>query len=175
MEATIRSPSVWSGRRSGYGVALAPSASTLRTTNWWATHDRATAAGQRQTHLDHLPAGKVPGLILSRDGCRQQADAIGPATTALVEQLLGHRPEDRLRSAGRILWLADTYGPVRLEQACARAQHFGEAEYPTVKRILAAGLETESIPPTNGPPELPRYTFVRQASEFVTSLLGGAR
>jgi len=140
-----------------------------------ATHDRATDPGQRQTQLDHLPAGKVPGLILSRESCRQQAVAIGPATTVLVEQLLAHRPEDRLRSAGRILRLAATYGPVRLEQACARAQHFGEAEYPTVKRILAAGLETAPISTTDMPPERPRYTFVRQASEFVTSLLGGVR
>ena len=106
-----------------------------------ATHDRAREPGQRQTQLDHLPSGKVAGITLSREGCRQQAAAIGPATTALVEQLLAHRPEDRLRSAGRILRLAAVYSPDRLEQACARAQHFGEADYPTVKRILVAGLE----------------------------------
>jgi transposase len=140
-----------------------------------ATHDRAREPGQRQTQLDHLPSGKVAGITLSREGCRQQAVAIGPATTTLVEQLLAHRPEDRLRSAGRILRLAATYSSDRLEQACARAQHFGEADYPTVKRILAAGLEAEPVPITEVPLELPRYTFVRQASEFVTSLFGGVR
>lgn len=140
-----------------------------------ATHDRAREPGQRQTQLDHLPAGKVAGLTRSRESCRQHAATIGPATSTLVEQLLAHRPEDRLRSAGRILHLAVDYSPDRLEQACVRAQHFGEADYPTVKRILAAGLEAEPMPPTDGSPELPRYTFVRQASEFVASLLGGVR
>ena len=140
-----------------------------------ATHDRAREPGQRQTQLDHLPAGKVVGITLSRESCRQQAVAVGPATTELVEQLLAHRPEDRLRSAGRILRLAAVYGPDRLEQACSRAQHFGEAEYPTIKRILAAGLEAEPVTTTELPPDLPRYPFVRQASEFVTSLLGGVR
>jgi transposase len=140
-----------------------------------ATHDQAREPGQRQTQLDHLPSGKVVGITLSRDGCRQQAAAVGPATTALVEQLLAHRPEDRLRSAGRILRLAAAYSPARLEQACARAQHFGEADYPTVKRILTAGLEAAPVATTEVSPVMPRYTFVRQASEFVTSLLGGVR
>ena len=140
-----------------------------------ATHDRATAPGQRQTQLDHLPPGKVPGLILTRESCRQQADAVGPATTALVEHLLEHRPEDRLRSVGRLLRLAAAYGPERLEQAGARAQHFGEADYPTVKRILAARLEAGPALTAPTQPVVTRYTFVRQASEFVTSLLGGAR
>jgi len=140
-----------------------------------APHDRATEPGQRQTLFDHLPSGKVAGLTLSRDSCRQQAAAIGPATTMVVEQLLAHRPEDRLRSAGRILRLAAVSGPERLEQACGRAQHFGEADYPTVKRILAVGLEAEPVSLPDVPPVVPRYTFVRQASEFVTSLLGGVR
>ena len=74
-----------------------------------ATHDRASAPGVRQTLLDHLPSGKVVGITLSRDGCRQQAVAIGPATTALVEQLLAHRPEDRLAApVGSCAWRPTT-------------------------------------------------------------------
>ena len=140
-----------------------------------ATHDRASAPGARQTLLDHLPPDKVAGVVLSRERCQLQADAIGPATSSLVQHLLAHRPEDRLRSAARLLHLAPTYGPDRLEQACVRAQYFGEAEYPTVKRILAAGLEAAPVATTAVSPEVPRYTFVRQASEFVTSLFGGVR
>ena len=118
-----------------------------------ATHDPPTVPGKRQTPLNHPPPGKVSGIILSRDGCRQQSAAIGPATTVLVEQLLVLRPEDRLRSAGRVLLLAASYSPERLEQACARAQHFGEADYPIVNRIPAGGSRRHrSPPPTCGRP-----------------------
>ena len=139
-----------------------------------ATHDRAHEPGQRQTLLDHLPPDKVAGVVLSRERCQLQADAIGPATSSLVQHLLAHRPEDRLRSAARLLHLAPTYGPERLERACARAQHFGEVDYPTVKRILAAGLDAAPLAAST-PLLAPRYTFVRQAGEFVASLLGGGR
>ncbi|MBF6592588.1 MAG: IS21 family transposase, partial [Ktedonobacterales bacterium] len=67
-----------------------------------ATHDRASAPGERMTHLVHLPPEKVIGLTLTCESCRAQAAAIGPATAALVAALLDHRPEDRLRSAGRL-------------------------------------------------------------------------
>jgi transposase len=159
-----------------------------------ATHDRAQIAGDRVTHLAHLPPEKVPGLLLTRERCREQAVAIGSATAALVEQLLAHRPEDRLRTAGRLVRLAEQTTPARLEQACARAWAFGAADYPTVKRILLAGLERAdhpaflappvvghpplSVPPAiaaPSPPPPPRtYTFMRQASEFVAHLLSAA-
>jgi transposase len=142
-----------------------------------ATHDRASAPGERMTHLAHLPPEKVVGLTLTREACRTQAAAIGPATAALVDMLLDHRPEDRLRSAGRLLRLATQTSPARLEHACARALAFGATDFPSVKRILAAGLEQrEQREPPEPRPRAPTprpYTFMRQASEFVLSLLAG--
>jgi len=76
------------------------------------THSRAEPGAWR-TVLDHLPPEKVPGLVISREACGQQAHRIGQATAELVGQLLDHRPEDRLRSAGRVLALAATVGPER--------------------------------------------------------------
>jgi transposase len=153
-----------------------------------ATHDRARAPGERLTHLAHLPPEKVAGLTISRESCQAQAAVIGPATAALVDTLLAHRPEDRLRSAGRLLRLASRTSPAQLEQACARAQAFGAADYSTVKRILAADQEFQVLGDATGetgvaPPALvgaastaPRasrpYIFMRQASEFVASLFG---
>ena len=141
-----------------------------------ATHDRARTPGERLTHLAHLPPEKVVGLTLTRAHCREQAAAIGPATAALVEQLLDHRPEDRLRAAGRLLRLGQQATPARLEHACARAQAFGVADYPTVKRILQAGLESPPLPALAPPVVVPMparaYTFMRQASEFTASLFG---
>ena len=140
-----------------------------------ATHDRATSPGQRQTHLAHLPSEKVAGLVLSRDGVLLQAHAIGPSTVAVVQSLLDHRPEDRLRSAHRLVRLAHTYGSVRLERACCRAQHFGEPTYPAVKRILEAGLDAAPLDEPQSGGDIVRYTFVRQVTDFVASLTGVGR
>ncbi len=139
-----------------------------------ATHSRA-APGERRTVLDHLPPEKVPGLVLTRETCQQQAEAIGPATAAVVGELLEHRPEDRLRSAGRLVRLAEKVGPERLERACARAQVFGGTDYPTVKRILAANLEKDAAVDGVGAPAVPpTFTFARSADEYAVGFLNGS-
>jgi transposase len=149
-----------------------------------ATHDRATRPGERKTHLDHLPPAKVPGLVLTRERCQAQADAIGPATAAIVGTLLDYRPIDRLRTAGRIVRLAARYPAARVERACARAEYFGETDYRVIRRILVDGRETDPMPQaapaaaaTAALPAAPSrsFIFVRQASEFVAGLLGGGK
>ena len=136
-----------------------------------ATHPRAQRPGRRQSHTDHLPPHKVPGLVLTRDACRQQAAEIGPATRQVVDSLLDHRPEDRLRTAGRLLRLGDRFGSERLEAACARALRFDDAAYMTIKRILEQGLDLEELPATDAPP--PAGTFARPPAELVGHLAGG--
>jgi transposase len=137
-----------------------------------ATHSRAQQPGQRLTHLDHLPPHKVPGLTITRDGCRLKASQIGPSTQEAVNRLLDHRPEDRLRTAGRLLRLAEKFSPQRLEAACTRALRFDDPAYKTIKHILKQGLEAEDLPPTAPAP--PARAFVRSATELVGHLVGGA-
>jgi transposase len=139
------------------------------------THDRATRAGQRQTHLDHLPRAKVAGVVLSRESVQRQAESVGEATLAVVQALLEHRPEDRLRSAGRVLRLEGPYGRERLEAACTRAHHFGETDYPAIKRILEAGLDTAPFDVTTAVSPPTAYTFARHVSDFVAAVVGGVR
>jgi transposase len=139
------------------------------------THDRARNRGERQTQLEHLPAQKVAGLVLSRESVLLQAGAIGSATQTVVQALLDHRPEDRLRSAGRVVRLAEQYGAERLERACTRAQHFGETDYPAIKRILEVGLDTAALDEPTPAATTPRYLFVRQVTDFVASLAGVGR
>jgi hypothetical protein len=136
-----------------------------------ATHPRAQQPGRRQTHADHLPPHKVPGLMLTRDACRQQASKIGPSARGVVDGLLDHRPEDRLRTAGRLLRLSDRFGPERLEAACARALRFDDPAYMTIKRILEQGLDLEELP---APDSFPlAVTFARPPAELVGHLPGG--
>jgi hypothetical protein len=82
--------------------------------------------------------------------CRRQAAQTGPATLQVIETLMEVNALHRLRSAQGILGLAGKHGPARLEAACARAITAGDPSYRTIKGILAAGLETEPVPPPSG-------------------------
>jgi hypothetical protein len=110
-------------------------------------------------------------LTLSREGCRERSAQIGPATRRVVDILLDHRPEDRLRTAGRVLKLGDKFGNQRLEAACTRALRFDDPAYMTIKQILQQGLEAEELPVTDPAP--PAFTFARTAVDLVGQLLGG--
>jgi hypothetical protein len=138
-----------------------------------ATHDRAEQAGSRQTHLDHLPPELVPGLTLSREGSRQQAHLIGPATSRIVDIYLADPVVDRLPTVGRLLALQEPYGPTRLEAACVRALAFGDPNYRTIKQILEKGLEQAPSPAL--PASAPASTFVRSSEELFGPHLGAAR
>ena len=135
-----------------------------------ATHARAEKPGERLTELSHLPAhALLAGL--TREQCQERAHAIGPATAELVERLLQHRPENRFRSAVRLLRLADRWGAKRLEGACARALRFEETSYTSIKRILAQNLNAELHPEPIASP--PASIFVRTAEELLEPLMGG--
>jgi hypothetical protein len=136
-----------------------------------ATHERARQAGERKTHLDHLPPEKVPGLIRDRETLRQQAAEIGPAVSEVVQRLLDDPVIDRLHTAGQLVRLAERFGPARLERACARSLRFADPAYRTVKSILVQGLEAAE--PVALAPAPPAEIFVRPAEELVGDLAGG--
>lgn len=135
-----------------------------------ATHQRAPQPGQRFTELSHLPPRALLAS-LTGEQCQQRACAIGPATAELVERLLKHRPENRFRSAVRLLRLSDRWGAKRLEAACVRALRFEETSYTSIKRILARNLDAELHPEPMVSP--PASIFVRTAEELLGSLIGG--
>jgi len=136
------------------------------------THPRAEHPGERHTHLDHLPPEKLPGLLLNRAACRATAATIGPATAAVVHDLLGDPAVDRGATVGRVLRLRERYGNDRLEAACARARRFDAQSYTTIKRILAEGLDADALPAAASSP--PAQTFVRSATDLLGHLFGSA-
>jgi hypothetical protein len=79
----------------------------------------------------------------------------GPGRPAVLD----HRPDDRLHVAQRVLRLAEHAGADRLERAGVRALHDGTPDYPTLKRILATGLERAPLPPVQPPPPPRTLTF----------------
>lgn len=134
-----------------------------------ATHERAAQPGERHTHHDHLPPQKLPGLLRSPERLREQAAVTGPATMAIIEELLSEPVLDRSRTAGRLLRLGEVHSAARLEAACARALGCGDTAYGTVKRILTQGLESVALP---APPAAPvATTYARAADEVLGGLL----
>ena len=137
-----------------------------------ASHDRASQAGQRLTHPGHLPPELLAGLQMDRESCRTAAQDIGPATLRVVTQLLDEGVVDRLPTVRRLLKLRDRFSDRRLEAACARALHFDDPSYATVKRILTQNQEAAA--PAPQPIRAAATVFVRNAADLVGHLVGGA-
>ncbi|MFO7530372.1 MAG: IS21 family transposase [Marinobacter sp.] len=134
-----------------------------------ATHERATQAGQRITHTDHLPPEKLPGLLQTRESVVEDAQKVGPATGKVVQELLEHPVLDRLSTAGRLVRLANQFSPERLEAACQKALAYGDGSYRTIKGILKQGTESQTAPLLVEIP--PATTFARSKDELVAGLM----
>ncbi len=137
------------------------------------THPRAKSKGEWHTRLEHYPPEKAAYLERTPDRCRRIAEAIGPATSEVVQTLLAERPLDRLRSVQGILRLVETVGRRRLEAACARALYFGDPRYRRIRDILNAALDQASLPESSSSSSMVtcsnsvrQFTFARSAEEF---------
>jgi transposase len=106
----------------------------------------------KQTDTGHYPPEKIAFAMRTPTWCRHRAAEIGPATVAVIDDLLAVNALFRLRAAQGVLGLSDKkgVGPGRLEAACGKAVAVGDPSYRTVKGILAAGTETEPAPPAAG-------------------------
>jgi hypothetical protein len=90
----------------------------------------------------------------------------------VIAELLASRPLDRLRTALRVLALAETYTPARLEAACVRGLTFGDPSLPTLKRILAEGLDQLALPQLADHSTDESLVFARPAAELAATILG---
>ena len=105
----------------------------------------------RRTDFVDLPEERVGFFMRTPSWCRIQAGSIGPATDALVAELLSLNALFRLRQAQGVLRLVDEYGAARVEAACRRALEVGDPCYRTVKGILMAGTENEATSSRSSP------------------------
>jgi transposase len=105
----------------------------------------AFQARGRKTDWADLPEQRAAFWRHTPVWCRAQAATIGPAVDTLVGELLAINALYRLRQAQGILRLGDRVGDHRLEAACRRAIEVGDPSYKTVKGILAAGAENDSL------------------------------
>jgi hypothetical protein len=91
----------------------------------------------------HREYGKWPPDRLMR-----WAESVGPHVGALVTTMLRAEPypELRYRSCLGLLRLGKTYGPERLDAACARALALGAHSYRCVAEMLKRRLENAPLP-----------------------------
>jgi transposase len=101
----------------------------------------------RRTDWADLPPERIGFFMRTPTWCRTQAAIIGPATDAVVGELLSLNALFRLRQAQGVLRLGQRLGDARLEAACGRALEVGDPSYKTVKGILAAGTECSPLQP----------------------------
>ena len=106
------------------------------------THSRGDR-GRRVTDWSDYPPEKAAFFQRTPQWCRHKASVIGPSTRETVDTLLKEHAFHYLRQCQGILRLEEKYGQQRLEQACTRANTFGDPCYRTVKTILERGLDTQ--------------------------------
>jgi transposase len=112
------------------------------------THPRKVRG--KQTDFCDYPPEKIAFHMRTPAWCRKRAAGIGPACEQVIGELLAENALYRLRSAQGIIGLADKHAPARLEAACAKAITAGDPSYRTVKGILAAGTERDTLPAAAG-------------------------
>ena len=113
-----------------------------------ASHRRSYVRGGFTTDPAHRPDAHRRYAEWTPSRLIRWAETIGPATAAVVRQILERRPhpEQGFRSCLGILSLARRHDAARVEQACRRARALGATSYRSVKSILQHGLDREPLP-----------------------------
>jgi hypothetical protein len=132
------------------------------------THDRKPRGG-RSTDYNDYPEGKAPYAMRWPNFYCKRARDLGPSVGDFTDQLLsGEFPWSRLRSAQKLLGLAERYGATRLDAACQRALRFELIDVYGVERILQQGLENDATTePVTGQQTPLDLKFLRPAHHFV--------
>lgn len=119
----------------------------------------------RATRLEHYPEAGQAFLRATPQACLRQAQGIGPATEAIVRDLLTVHALHHLREVQAILRLADRYDRAQLERASQRALDAGDGRYRTVRGILERGFDL--LPAEEPPPPRSIGAFLRGPQAFV--------
>jgi transposase len=123
-----------------------------------AVHQRSSGNSKHTTITDHMPSSHRRYADWTIARIRRDAALIGPATAALCDLILEHRPhpEQGFRSCLGILRLARPFGVARLEAAATRAIEIGALTYGSVRSILDHKLDRHAAHqrPADGAPIL---------------------
>jgi transposase len=106
--------------------------------------------GQYSTIEDHMPENHKKFIQWNGNRFISWAQSVGAHTAACVQAILSsHKVEQQgYRSCMALLKLADKYGVVRLEAACAKALSYTpRPSFQSIKTILTTGQDRLETPP----------------------------
>jgi transposase len=110
-------------------------------------------AGSRRfiTEATHRPDRHRAVIDLSHERLLERAEAVGPATAALLREQVSRRahPDEALRACLGILRLAHDFSACALEQACQRALALQTYSYRAVRTLIIT--PAASPPPSTAP------------------------
>jgi hypothetical protein len=108
-----------------------------------ASHKRDLRAYRYTTVPDHLASKHKFITEWTPEGFIERAEKIGTSTRDYIEQVLEkpQHAEQAYRSCQGILNLAKRVGNERLNNACSRADFFGEYSYKTIQAIIERNLD----------------------------------
>jgi hypothetical protein len=110
------------------------------------THERIVRG--RATKLEHYPPAGQAFLRANPRACVEQALAMGPATTRLVQGLLQDETTHHLREAQALLRLPASYPTGEVERACRLALESGDGRLRTVRGLLERAVQQLEPAPT---------------------------
>src|SRR5262249_22949580 len=130
-----------------------------------AVHVRGSGNSKHTTLADHMPSSHRRHADWTISRIRRDATLVGPATAALCDLILEHRPhpEQGFRSCLGILRLARPFGVARLEAAATRAIEIGALTYGSVRSILDHKLDrhaTHKQAADGAPIQYPRFALL---------------
>jgi transposase len=108
-----------------------------------ACHIRSPLRGRHTTIPEHMPSSHRRYADWTPTRLMNEATIIGPATAALVEQILHAKPhpEQGFRACLGILRLVRAWGAERVEAACLRGIDIGAHSYSSIVSILRNNLD----------------------------------
>jgi transposase len=137
-----------------------------------ASHARSNRPGKHSTLTEHRPKAHQKYLEWTPSRIVEWAVTIGPVTAQLAERIMAEKPhpEQGYRSCMGLIGLGRRYGKERLEAAAQRAMHLQAHSYPSVKAILARGLDRQNViePVLLAPPV--EHANIRGAAYYACSL-----
>ena len=105
---------------------------------------KTVEAGKRSTDFEDYPAELTPYTLRNPKYQISQGYAKSEAIGAFIEEILsGIYPWYRLRSAQKILGLADKYGAGRMSAALLKAKAYSIYDMRRIENILKNGVENE--------------------------------
>jgi transposase len=127
------------------------------------SHLRSSERGGHTTKSEHMPKSHQAQAEWTPLKLVEWAKKTGPATAALVEEILRRRvhAQHGFQACLGVLHLSRRYEAERIEAACARALRLRACTYKSVAAILKNNLDREPVRDESRPEALPVHGNVR--------------